>query len=128
MPRVDHAKRTIDFALEILSIIRRFSQQHEVDLSLDIGVHSGSISAGIVGKAKFNYTLWGDTINITRAIHRSPEQNVIQATQSIVDSLQGLYHFEPLQDVVIQKGKGKVRIWAVTPLASSDLPLEKVEV
>jgi class 3 adenylate cyclase len=115
IPRVDHAKRTVDFALALLNIMRRFSQKQGVDLSLDIGIHSGSIAAGVVGKTKFNYEVWGETINIARKIHESPGQNVIQATQSVFDALQGLYHFEPVADVVM-KGKGKLAVWEVTPL------------
>jgi class 3 adenylate cyclase len=115
IPRVDHAKRTVDFALALLNIMRRFSQKQGVDLSLDIGIHSGSIAAGVVGKTKFNYEVWGETVNIARKIHESPGQNVIQATQSVFDALQGLYHFEPVADVVM-KGKGKLAVWEVTPL------------
>jgi class 3 adenylate cyclase len=115
IPRVDHAKRTVDFALALLNIMRRFSQKQGVDLSLDIGIHSGSIAAGVVGKTKFNYEVWGETVNIARKIHESPGQNVIQATQSVFDALQGLYHFEPVADVVM-KGKGKLAVWQVTPL------------
>ena len=115
IPRVDHAKRTVDCALEMLDIIRRFSQKQGVDLSLDIGIHSGPIAAGVVGKTKFNYDVWGETLNIARVIHESPGQNVIQVTKSVFDALQGLYHFDQVNDVPM-KGKGKLAVWELTPL------------
>jgi class 3 adenylate cyclase len=115
IPRVDHAKRTVDCALEMLDIIRRFSQKQGVDLSLDIGIHSGPIAAGVVGKTKFNYDVWGETLNIARVIHESPGQNVIQVTKSVLEALQGMYHFDQVNDVVM-KGKGKLAVWKVTPL------------
>ena len=115
VPRVDHTKRTVDCALEMLQIIRRFSQKQGVDLSLDIGIHSGPIAAGVVGKTKFNYDVWGETLNIARGIHDSEYQDVIQVTKSVFDALQGMYHFNQVDDVVM-KGKGKLAVWKVTPL------------
>ncbi|HIK44365.1 MAG TPA: HAMP domain-containing protein [Leptolyngbyaceae cyanobacterium M65_K2018_010] len=117
VPRVDHAKRTVDFALAMLTIVRRFSQKQGVDLSLDIGIHTGPIAAGVVGKRQFNYEVWGETINIARGIHQSPGQNVIQVTKSVVDGLQGLYHFQQVADIAV-KGRGKLPVWEVTPLAA----------
>jgi class 3 adenylate cyclase len=115
VPRVDHTKRTVDCALEMLNIIRRFSQKQGVDLSLDIGIHAGPIAAGVVGKTKFNYDVWGETLNIARGIHDSEDQDVIQVTKSVFDALQGMYHFDQVDDVVM-KGKGKLAVWKVTPL------------
>jgi len=128
VPRVDHAKRTVDFALAMLKIIRRFSQSQTLDLSLDIGIHSGPVSAGVVGKTKFNYEIWGNTINIAKQIHQSPKQNVIQATGSLYDSLNGLYRFEKVK-VVEADEIGSLTIWEVTPLeetATDGAPLAEV--
>jgi class 3 adenylate cyclase len=128
VPRVDHAKRTVDFALAMLKIIRRFSQSQTLDLSLDIGIHSGPVSAGVVGKTKFNYEIWGNTINIAKQIHQSPKQNVIQATGSLYESLNGLYRFEKVK-VVEADEIGSLTIWEVTPLeetATNGAPLAEV--
>ncbi len=118
VPRVDHAKRTVDFALAMLKIIRRFSSSQKLDLSLDIGIHTGPISAGVVGKTKFNYEVWGETINIAKQIHESPKQNVIQASGSVFEALQGLYRFEPVKEIEADE-VGALSIWEVTPLQES---------
>lgn len=118
VPRVDHAKRTVDFALAMLKIIRRFSTSQKLDLSLDIGIHTGPISAGVVGKTKFNYEVWGETINIAKQIHESPKQNVIQASGSVFEALQGLYRFEPVKEIEADE-VGALTIWEVTPLQES---------
>ena len=49
IPRVDHERRSVDFGFELLQITSRLNHKRQVDLSLDIGVHTGSISAGVVG-------------------------------------------------------------------------------
>jgi adenylate cyclase len=76
-----------------------------------------------VGKTKFNYDVWGETLNIARGIHESPGQNVIQVTKSVFDALQGLYHFEQVNDVFM-KGKGKLSVWEITPLNTFSLEAE----
>ncbi len=119
--RVDHAKRMMDFAFEMLKIVRRFNQQRETNLGLDIGIHSGPVVAGIVGKTKFIYDLMGDTMNIARAIHTSQEQNVVQVTQSVYDSLHDLYKFERVGDLEL-KEMGKLPVWSTrTGVAESPI-------
>lgn len=127
VPRVDHAKRMVDFAQALLKTIRRFNQKQNANLNLDIGIHSGPVVAGIVGKTKFIYELWGETMTVAKAIHSTPEQNIIQVSQSVYNALQGLYYFEPLKEVEV-KGKGKISVWSVHPLDSSLVLGENVEV
>lgn len=108
--RVDHAKRTVDFALDLLKVIRRFNQQQGTDLSLDIGIHSGSVVGGIVGKTRFIYALTGETMRIAYAIHASPRQNVIQVTHKVYEALRDLYPFEQIGEIEIPK-LGTIPVW-----------------
>ncbi len=126
-PRIDHAKRMVDFAQAMFKSIRRFNQKQGCELSLDIGIHSGPVFAGVVGKIKFIYELWGETMTVTTAIHGSPEKDVIRVSQSVYVALQGLYRFEPLKDVGVGE-KGKMPVWAVYPLDSSFSAQENQEV
>ncbi|MFN5611106.1 MAG: adenylate/guanylate cyclase domain-containing protein, partial [Pseudanabaena sp.] len=64
VPYLDHDKRAIDFAIEMQAIVRRFSQERGFKLNISLGINSGDIVAGIVGRNKFIYDVWGDTINI----------------------------------------------------------------
>ncbi|MEB3310844.1 MAG: adenylate/guanylate cyclase domain-containing protein [Snowella sp.] len=118
IPKVDHAKRMVDFALTMLEVIYQLNEQRNLDLSLSIGLHSGAISAGVVGRTKFHYSLWGETINLARVIHSSSRQNVIHVTQSVVKALEGLYQFDPIEAIAI-KGKGKIPVWTLTLPPSS---------
>lgn len=47
----------------MLTVFREWSSEHENNLQLRIGLHSGSVVAGVIGKKKFIYDLWGDTVN-----------------------------------------------------------------
>jgi len=115
VPRIDDEKRTVELALAMLQVVERLSAKHGVRLSLDIGIHTGALAAGVVGRGKFYYDVWGETMTIARAIHASPKQNVIQVTEPVVRALDGLYSFDPLTPVEV-KGEGVIPIWELTRL------------
>jgi class 3 adenylate cyclase len=115
VPRIDHAKRAMDFAIRAIQATQTFNRTHQTHLSLDIGLHAGPVTAGVVGKTKFLYELWGETITIARAIHNSPERNIIQVTEEVYEILTGLYNFVPGGQVPV-KGKGNIPVWALKPL------------
>lgn len=115
VPRIDDEKRTVELALAMLQVVERLSAKHGVRLSLDIGIHTGALAAGVVGRGKFYYDVWGETMTIARAIHASPKQNVIQVTEPVVRALDGLYSFDPLAPVEV-KGEGVIPIWELTRL------------
>jgi len=115
VPRVDDEKRTVELALAMLQVVQRLSAKHGVHLSLDIGIHTGALAAGVVGLGKFYYDVWGETVTIARAVHASPKRNVIQVTEPVRRALDGLYSFEPLAPVEV-KGEGVIPIWGLTRL------------
>lgn len=125
VPRVDDEKRTVDLALQMIQVVQRLSAKHHVDLSLDIGIHTGALAAGVVGKGRFYYDVWGETMTIARAIHSSAKQNVIQVTEPVMRALEGLYAFESLAPVRL-KGEGTIPIWELTPLHAGGSPAAEV--
>lgn len=122
-PRIDHEKRAADCGLAMLQVMRRFNQKYNVDLSLDIGLHAGPLSTGVVTGERLSFDIWGKTINIARGIHESPKRNVIQASAAIVEALQSLYSFQALPAIAV-KGQGEVAVWElegpITPAESPD--------
>lgn len=81
IPYLDHDKRAIDFALEMLAIIRRFNSERDFHLNIRLGISSGDVVAGIVGRNKFIYDVWGDTINIANALRSAcPPGSILVAT------------------------------------------------
>jgi class 3 adenylate cyclase len=122
-PRIDHEKRAVDCALAMLQLMKRFNQAHNTDISLDIGVHGGPLTTGVVSGERLSFVIWGQTINIARGVHESPKCNVIQVTAPIVAALRGLYRFQPVPAIPV-KGHGEIPIWEVEgviePLSDSD--------
>lgn len=109
VPYLDHDKRAVDFALEMFAIIRRFNHERGFKLNIQIGIHSGDVLAGIVGKNKFIYDVWGDTINVAHKIKSACPPGSILVSQDVYNRLQDLYDFE--QVGVEANGKEKLVAW-----------------
>ena len=113
VPRIDHSKRVVDFGLEMIRILRSFNRDRNINLTIRIGVNSGEVVAGIVGRSKFIYDLWGDTVNIAHRLQVKGLEDVVQVTDDVYTSLIDIYDFKPVPDLEIP-GKGKVAIWSVS--------------
>lgn len=77
----DHAEKIADLALGMQQAFGEFRHDNNVDLKLRIGVHSGAVIAGVIGKQKFSYDLWGNTVNVASRMESEglPDQIQISA-------------------------------------------------
>jgi class 3 adenylate cyclase len=114
VPYLDHDKRAIDFGLEMQAIVRRFSQERNFQLNISLGIHSGDIVAGIVGRNKFIYDVWGDTINIASALKSACSEGAILVSNEIYNRLSDLYEFAPIA-VKTENGKSILKAWQLKP-------------
>jgi class 3 adenylate cyclase len=95
-PYLDHDKRAIDFAIEMVAIVRRFNLERGLQLGIQIGINSGDIVAGIVGKSKVIYDVWGETVNHAVALKDVCPPGTIVVSQTVHHRLEDLYQFEEL--------------------------------
>lgn len=70
-PREDHATAVVTMGLHMLDVMQKFNALNNTDLSMRIGVHSGPVVAGVIGKHKFTYDLWGNSVNIASRMESS---------------------------------------------------------
>ena len=87
-------------------------------LALRIGIGTGPVVAGVVGRKKFIYDLWGDTVNIASRLTSEGQPGLIQCDERSYRQLEGHFGFD-LPVVLTLKGKGKVRVYRLAgPIAS----------
>jgi PAS domain S-box-containing protein len=104
-PRVDHLDAIANMALDMQQeIIQFFTPDHQ-HITLRIGIHTGPVIAGVIGKRKSVYDLWGDTVNIASRMESQGEPGYIQVTQTVYDRLKDNYLFKERGSIII-KGKG----------------------
>ena len=117
-PRPDSARDTVLAALEMQAWLslhqqRRFAD-HRQSFSMRVGIHTGPVVAGIVGHTKFQYDIWGDTVNIAARTETTSEVgqvNITGATYALVKDTPGLV-FTPRGFVEV-KGKGMMEMFFV---------------
>jgi adenylate cyclase len=99
-------------ALEIQAYVNNHLFQGDKQLALRIGIHSGPLVAGIIGKQKFIYDLWGDSVNTASRMESHGMQGTIQITQATYDLIKDEYRCTPLGKIFV-KGKGEMEAWSV---------------
>jgi class 3 adenylate cyclase len=82
-------------------------------LSLRIGIHTGPVVAGVIGKKKFSYDLWGDTVNTASRMESHGAPGRIHTTAAVFDKLASRFEFEERGPVSV-KGKGEMITYFLT--------------
>jgi class 3 adenylate cyclase len=106
----DHANAIAEMALAMRRRAAVFSREFHDSLDIRIGIHTGPVVAGVIGKRKFIYDVWGDTVNTASRMESHSKPGNIQVTEDTYKLLQDLYDFEPRGEIEV-KGKGRMRTW-----------------
>jgi len=110
-PRADHAQTLTGMALEMQAFVngREF---HGRKLAFRIGINSGPVVAGVIGRKKFIYDLWGDAVNTASRMESHGAGGLIQITRATYELIKDDFICEP-RGVVDVKGKGEMEVWQV---------------
>ncbi len=106
-PRADHAAAIARMALGMRDAVASINAERGYALRVRIGLHTGAVVAGVIGKRKFIYDLWGDTVNTASRMESSGVPGEIQVTRAARDELGDAFDFEP-RGAIHVKGKGEM--------------------
>jgi adenylate cyclase len=111
-PRGDHARALVNLALDMQAEIgrRTFGGRR---LAFRIGINSGPVVAGVIGRRKFIYDLWGETVNMASRMESHGQNGVIQITRNTFDLVNEEFECEARGTIEV-KGAGRVEAWCVT--------------
>jgi adenylate cyclase len=106
-PRPDHAHALVRFALDMLEVVERVSRDTGHPLSIRIGIHTGPVVAGVIGKRKFIYDLWGDTVNVASRMESHGVAGGVHVTAEVARRVGDAFELSEPRTITV-KGKGEM--------------------
>lgn len=111
--RLDHAQAVAGLALEMRDYLEKRPRQNGRGIDFRIGINSGPIIAGVIGKQKFQYDVWGDVVNTASRMESHGLPGKIQIAEGAYDLLREDFDCESRGKIEI-KGKGTLNTWFLT--------------
>jgi adenylate cyclase len=118
IPRPDHALAMASLALDMVDAMRPGGAVGDLELQLRVGINSGPVVAGVIGRKRFLYDLWGDAVNTASRMESHGTAGDIQITRATYELLKDEFVCEP-RGVVTVKGKGEMETWYLIGRRSS---------
>jgi adenylate cyclase len=118
LARGDHAEAVAETALAMGPELAQCASETGLPLEVRIGIDSGEVVAGVIGRSKFIYDLWGDTVNTASRMESHAAPGTIQVTERAYERLRHRYAFRS-RGIVDVKGKGPMPCYQLIGAASS---------
>jgi guanylate cyclase len=109
-PRLDHCQAMANLALDMLDYIQKRPGQNGKRIEFRIGMNTGPLIGGVIGRQKFHYDVWGDTVNLASRMESQGEAGRIQITRAARELLEHDFLCTPRGKVAI-KGRGEMDTW-----------------
>jgi guanylate cyclase len=109
-PRPDHAHALALMALDMQAAMGSVGAVGHLGLELRVGINSGPVIAGVIGRKRFLYDLWGDAVNTASRMESHGTSGRIQITRATKELLEDEFVCEPRGTISI-KGKGEIEAW-----------------
>lgn len=103
----DGAKKMLCFANGLLEDVRKFNETSPIKVQIRVGINSGSLVAGVIGKTKFIYDIWGDTVNVASRMESTGQPMKIHVTESTKEQTSEIFDYNEKSETTV-KGKGNM--------------------
>jgi class 3 adenylate cyclase len=108
----DHAVMAVNTGLALLALVDSFNRRHGDDLQVRIGIHTGVVMAGVVGKERMQFDIFGDHVNIASRFESSGEKGRVNVSDETYLRTRDLFVFEDRGEIAL-KNKANMRAYFV---------------
>ena len=108
----DHAQRCVKAALRMAQFLDQRNSEAAFKWALRIGIHSGPVVSGVVGKRKYTYDVWGDTVNVAARMESAGEPGRVNISAYSYDLIRADFKCE-YRGKIEAKGKGQIDMYFV---------------
>jgi guanylate cyclase len=123
-PSSDHARKAALLALGMREVVASSAAAGWAGLELRIGINSGPVVAGVIGRKRFLYDLWGDAVNTASRMESQGTPGEIQITRATYELLKDEFFCKRRGTIPI-KGKGEMETWYLVGSRSADGRMER---
>lgn len=109
----NNCQEIVKLARQILRLLKDFNRRKHTELKIRIGINNGRVIAGVIGKKKFIYDLWGDTVNLASRLESYGEPDRINVSERVKYLLGDQCGYEPMPVTDI-KGFGKIQTYLLS--------------
>jgi class 3 adenylate cyclase len=117
-PCADHAQRCVRAGLRMVAYIEQRNEKADFKWFLRVGIHSGPVVAGVVGKRKFAFDIWGDTVNVAARIESAGDVGRVNISAYTYDLIQSEFMCQ-YRGKLNAKGKGAIDMYFVSEISPS---------
>ena len=110
---IHYADAVASMALEMIQRVDEYRKRTGERVQIRIGIGTGPVVAGVIGKKKFIYDMWGDTVNVSFRLAADAPPETVQVDLTTHRRLYNRFRFEPVQEMEI-KGKGRMQVFQLT--------------
>ena len=110
LARSDHAEAVCEMAIRMRDCVDEIAAELGTDLRVRIGVHTGPVIAGVIGKKKFIYDVWGDTVNTASRMESHGIPRAIHVSDATFEATKETFEFESRGTIAV-KGKGDMQTY-----------------
>ena len=118
-PAVDHAVRATHLSLDMLGALDRFNQRSGLSLQVRIGIESGPVVAGVIGKRMYVYDVWGEAVNTASRMESHGVAGRVQVAENTRRLLGEPFELEERGALEVE-GQGEVQTWFVAGRHSTE--------
>ncbi len=120
VPQDDHASRAVNLGLDAIEAVHQYNLTSHTDFAIRVGIDSGNVIAGIIGKKKFSYDLWGNSVNCASRMESTGLPNELQISAQTYSALLNKeeYRFTLRKNVMV-KGLGEMDTYLVSRLSGN---------
>jgi class 3 adenylate cyclase len=112
-PIADHAGQVVRAGLAMVEATRSYAASSGMPVKLRVGIHTGPVVAGVIGRRRFSYDLWGDTVNTASRMESHGVADAVQVSRATRDRLGPAFGVTPRGSIDV-KGKGDLEAFLVT--------------
>ncbi|MBR6062002.1 MAG: hypothetical protein IKP67_07990, partial [Spirochaetales bacterium] len=104
------ASTMIQFAQGLIQDVRDFNAQNNSNLQIRLGINTGNLVAGVIGKSKFIYDIWGDTVNVASRMESTGRPMKIHVTETTFEQTKDKFSYSESAEIEV-KGKGLMKTY-----------------